>query len=403
MKVTGSLQEKNGIYQMIVRVPDINGNLKQKSKSTRIKVKGKNKREMTANKHKADLMLAEWMETLSQTESYGADKDLIEAIEEWLAVKEKQLRPNSYESYLNTYEVHVKPYFEKKKLKLGDVTARVILQYVRTKEDAGLSRKSIRKHLVILNGVFNEGVALGELNYNPCANITVKDNRDDHFEGTAYDIATAKRLLEAVKGDPIEPAVYLGLFLGLRRSEVVGLRWKDVDMENGVVHIRNTVVRFSTTAEQEKTKSKASKRDLFMPNALKEFLQTVWDRQEEERKLVGRTYSDTEHICQWADGTVFEPNYVSHRFAKLLKKNDLPHIRFHDLRHTAGSMLVNQGHTIKQVQEFLGHEKASTTLDIYTHVSMEGKKDTAQVLDLLLTDAKSTPLPTNPIGAPLPA
>ena len=124
MKVTGSLQEKNGIYQMIVRVPDINGNLKQKSKSTRIKIQGKNKRETTANKHKADLMLAGWMETLSQTESYGADKDLIEAIEDWLAMKKKQIRPNSYESYLNTYEVHVKPYFEKKKLKLGDVTAR---------------------------------------------------------------------------------------------------------------------------------------------------------------------------------------------------------------------------------------------------------------------------------------
>ena len=384
MKVTGSLQEKNGIYQMAVRVPDINGNMKQKSKSTRIKVKGKNQRETRSNKQKADRMLAEWLETLSRSESYGADKDLIESIEDWLAIKKKQLRPDSYESYLNLYHVHVKPYFEGRGLTLGDVTPRVIMQYVRAKEDAGQSRKSIRKHLVILNGVFKEAIAMGELTYNPCANITVKDNRDDHFEGTAYDIPTAKRLLEAVKGDPIEPAVYLGLFLGLRRSEVVGLRWKDVEMENGIVHIRNTVVRFSKVEEQEKTKSKASRRDLFMPSALKEFLQTVWNRQEEERKFVGRPYSDTEHICQWADGTVFEPNYVSHRFAKLLKKNDLPHIRFHDLRHTAGSILVNQGHTIKQVQEFLGHEKASTTLDIYTHVSMEGKKDTAQVMDQLL-------------------
>ncbi|MDO4972959.1 MAG: tyrosine-type recombinase/integrase [Eubacteriales bacterium] len=82
--------------------------------------------------------------------------------------------------------------------------------------------------------------------------------------------------------------------------------------------------------------------------------------------------------------TPFSPDYVSSHFSLLLKNNHLPHIRFHDLRHTAGSMLVNQGHTIKQVQEFLGHEKASTTLDIYTHVSMEGKKDTADVLDLLL-------------------
>ena len=384
MKVTGSLQEKNGIYQMAVRVPDINGNMKQKSKSTRIKVKGKNQRETRSNKQKADRMLAEWLDTLSRSESYGADKDLIESIEDWLTMKKKQLRPDSYESYLNLYHVHVKPYFEGRGLTLGDVTPRVIMQYVRAKEDAGQSRKSIRKHLVILNGVFKEAIAMGELTYNPCVNITVKDNRDDHFEGTAYDIPTAKRLLEAVKGDPIEPAVYLGLLLGLRRSEAVGLRWKDIDMENGLVHIRNTVVRFSTISELEKTKSKASKRDLFMPSALKKYLQTVWDKQEEERKLVERPYSDEEHICQWADGTVFQPDYVSQRFSKLLKKNNLPHIRFHDLRHTAGSMLVNQGHTIKQVQEFLGHENASTTLDIYTHVSVEGKKDTAQVMDQLL-------------------
>ena len=379
MKVTGSLQIKNGIYQMTVRVPDINGNLKQKSKST-----GNNKRETRSNKLKADRMLAEWLDTLSRAESYGADKDFITAIEDWLAVKKKQIRPDSYESYRCNYDVHVKPYFETKNLRLGDVTPRVILQYVRTKEDEGQSRKSIRKHLVILNGVFKEAVAMGELTFNPCANITVKDNSDEHFEGTAYDVPTAKKLLEAIKGDPIEPAVYLGLFLGLRRSEAVGLRWKDVDMENGIVHIRNTVVRFTTVSELEKTKSKASKRDLFMPNALKEYLQTVWDRQEAERKLVGRTYSDCEHICQWPDGTVFKPEYVSHRFTKLLERNDLPKIRFHDLRHTAGSILINSGHTVKQVQEFLGHEKASTTLDIYTHVSMEGKKDTAEMMDHLL-------------------
>ena len=384
MKVTGSLQVKNGIYQMTVRVPDIYGNMKQKSKSTKIKVQGKTQRETRSNKLKADRMLAEWLDTLSRAESYGADKDFITAIEDWLAVKKKQLRPDSYEAYRCNYDVHIKPYFEPKHLTLGEVMPRVIFQYVRAKEDEGQSKKSIRKHLVILNGVFKEAVAMGELTFNPCANITVKDNSDEHFEGTAYDVATAKKMLEAIKGDPIEPAVYLGLFLGLRRSEAVGLRWKDVDMENGIVHIRNTVVRFKTVSELEKTKSKASKRDLFMPNALKEYLQTVWDRQEEERKLVGRTYSDTEHICQWPDGTVFKPEYVSHRFAKLLKKSDLPKIRLHDLRHTAGSILINSGHTVKQVQEFLGHEKASTTLDIYTHVSLEGKKDTADMMDQLL-------------------
>ena len=385
MKVTGSLQEKNGIYHMTIRVPDINGVLKQKSKSTKIKTKGANQRETRANKIKADRMLAQWLETLSASESYGGDRDFIMAIEEWLAEKKRTIRPDSYESYQCNYYKHIKPYFEPKKLRIEEVTPRIIQRYVREKEESGQSRKSIRKHLVILNGVFKEGIALGELTFNPCANVKVKGKDEERFEGTAYEIPTAKKLLNAVKGDPVEPAVYLGLFLGLRRSEVVGLRWKDVDMENGIVHIRNTVVKFNTVSELEKTKSRASKRDLYMPNALKEYLQTVWDRQEEERQLTGRAYSEDEHICQWADGTVFQPDYVSRRFAKLLEKNHLPKIRFHDLRHTAGSMLVNSGHTIKQVQEFLGHEKASTTLDIYSHVSLEGKKNTAVAMDELLT------------------
>mgnify|MGYP002860245253 CR=1 FL=1 len=381
MKVTGSLQEKNGIYQMTVRVPDINGNMKQKSKSTRIKVKGNNQRETRSNKQKAERMLAEWLETLSRIDSYGADNNLITAIEDWLAMKKKQIRPDSYESYICNYNVHIKPYFEKKNLTLGDVTPRVILRYVRAKEDEGQSRKSIRKHLVILNGVFKEAVQMGELIYNPCTNITVKDNSEEHFEGTAYEIDTAKKLLEAVKGDPIEPAVYLGLYLGLRRSEAVGLRWKDVDMENGIVHIRNTVVRFTTISEMEKTKSRASKRDLFMPSALKEYLQTVWDRQEEERKLVGRPYSDSEHICQWADGTVFEPNYVSHRFTKLLKRNNLPMIRFHDLRHTFATLALEHGMDVKTLSTVIGHTSSQITLDVYSHITADMQKKAARAIE----------------------
>ena len=198
----------------------------------------------------------------------------------------KRIRADSYESYRCNYEVHIKPYFEKKNLTLGDVTPRVIYQYVRAKEDEGQSKKSIRKHMVILNGVFKEAVMMGELTYNPCANITVKDNQEEHFEGTAYGIDTAKKLLEAVKGDPIEPAVYLSLFLRLRRSEAVGLRWKDVDMENSIVHIRNTVVHCSKTLEQEKTKSKASKRDLYirLPPRCKDYDGCV-DRWEDKRNL----------------------------------------------------------------------------------------------------------------------
>ena len=188
----------------------------------------------------------------------------------------------------------------------------------------------------------------------------------------------ARHLLEAIKGDPIEPAVYLGLYLGLRRSEVAGLRWSDVDFEKGVVHIRNTVVRFSSVSEQEKTKNHSSRRDLYLPSGLRDYLL-------ENQKFPGVKISEKAHICQWPDGSPYKPDYISRRFKKVLQRSGLPLIRFHDLRHTAGSLLINNGQSILQVQNFLGHKKASTTLNIYSHIYMEGKKETALKIDELLS------------------
>ena len=102
------------------------------------------------------------------------------------------------------------------------------------KETEGQSPASVKKHLVILNGVFNEAIKMQEMTYNPCAMIT--PSRGEKFCGHSYTAEEARQLLVAVEGDPVEPAVYLGLYLGLRRSEVAGLRWMDVDFDNNQVH-----------------------------------------------------------------------------------------------------------------------------------------------------------------------
>ena len=122
-----------------------------------------------------------------------------------------------------------------------------------------------------------------------------------------------------------------------------------------------------------------------MPNGLASYLRTKQAKREATFRLLNKDISGDDHVCSWPDGRQYEPTYISVRFKKVLNKIGLPVIRFHDLRHTAGSLLINDGHTVKQVQEFLGHENASTTLDIYSHVSVDGKKNTAQKLDELLT------------------
>jgi integrase len=387
MKVTGSLQIRKGTYYMMVRVPDQNGKQKQKLKTTSIKVVGKNQRETRQNKLQADKMLSSWIEELSVEKDHISDKQFIFCIEDWLERKKRRVRLDTYEAYQCYYDNHLKPFFEPRNLKIDEVTPRLIQKYVDQKEKEGQSPNSINKHLVVLNGVFKEAAALQEVSFNPCANITIS-RIEEEFHGTAYEPADAKRLLAAIEGDAIEPAVYLGLYLGLRRSEVVGLRWGDIDFEHNVVHIRNTVVRFKTISEMEKTKSRASKRDLYLPKGLKQYLLSLRIRTETHRQLFGKAYHGGEHICQWPDGRTYTPDYVSRRFKRILELNNLPQIRFHDLRHTAGSLLINQGQSVKQVQEFLGHEKASTTLDIYTHLSFEGKKDTGEKLDELLSGAK---------------
>lgn len=386
MKVTGSLQIRSGTYYMMVRVPDVNGIQKQKLKTTGIKVTGKNQRESRQNKLQADKMLAAWIEELSAGKIQPSEKLFILCIEDWLERKRRRVRLDTYEAYQCYYDNHIKPFFEPRKLKIDEVTPRLIQKYIDQKEKEGQSPNSINKHLVVLNGVFKEALALQEISFNPCSNVTVS-RIDEEFHGSAYEIGDARRLLAAIDGDAIEPAVYLGLYLGLRRSEVVGLRWGDIDFEHNVVHIRNTVVRFKTISELEKTKSRASKRDLYLPNGLKYYLLLLRKRTEANKEMFGKVYNGCDHICQWPDGRSYTPDYISRRFKRILELNGLPHIRFHDLRHTAGSLLINKGQSVKQVQEFLGHEKASTTLDIYTHLSFEGKKDTGEKLDELLSDA----------------
>ena len=388
MKATGSLQIRNGKYHMFMRIQQSDGAMKQKSKTTGIPVSAKTKKEERANRVAAEIMLSEYLQDLSKCSVYKGDVLFTDAISGWLERKKNEIRFDTFESYICNFNAHIRPYFEPLRLQCGDVTTLDIKRYVAAKQNAGLSAKSIRKHLVILNGLFKEAVGLGELTFNPCSNVTVKSGCDEEFEGAAYTLEQAKELIEVVRGDPIEPVVYLGLYLGLRRSEIIGLRWKDVDFENNIVQVRNTVVQFREVSEAEKTKSKSSRRNMFIPDGLRAYLQQRYDAMKEIKASFGVQLSDDDHVCEWPDGTPYKPAYVTNRFRHVLARNGLPRIRLHDLRHTAGSLLLGEGADIKQVQIFLGHKRASTTLDIYAHVLTDGKKDTAQKLNSLFAVKK---------------
>lgn len=382
MKVTGSLQKKGSVYYAVLRLPADNGRWKQKWINTEVKVGGKTKREETANYNKASKILQQNILHYEQQAVLQSDEMFLTIVEEWLERKKLSLRQNSYEAYKSYLDNHIRPYFEPMKLKINDVTPRHIQRYIDTKQKDGLSSNSVRRHFVILNGALDTALKLCLIPFNPCDRIDLPKKKK--FESKAYSLDQANCLLACIVGDPIEPAVMLSLYLGLRRSEAVGLRWQDIDFETETIKIRNTVVRTYTLVEAECTKSEASKRDLHMSETVKKYLQKLKKKQIENKLLLGPEYVDSDHVCVWPDGRLLSPDYVSRRFATILKNNGLPHIRYHELRHTAGSLLLSGGQSIKNVQAYLGHEKASTTLDIYAHVMGDAQKETANQLEGML-------------------
>lgn len=381
-RVTGSIQNRNGIYHMVVRYTDFDGQIQQKTKSTKIPV-GSKRKERQENKEQAIMMLGNWKKELIETKALQANRKLMQAIDEWMESK-KKLRANTYSGYQSYIKNHLKPYFRTRNKYLYEYTVRDMQKYIDFEEREGRSAQSIKKYVVILNGVFNDAIRYGEIAVNPCDKV--KYPSTTKFKGKAYTATQAQALINGIKNDPGKPGIMLALFLGLRRSEVAGLRWQDVDFQSNLVHIRNTVVRFSKLLEEEHTKSESSRRDLIMPTQLKEYLLELKAEQDHNRELCGDSYIDSGHVCQWPNGKAHSPDYIYSRYKRIQKELGLPDIRLHDLRHTAGSLLINSGKSAKQVQEFLGHEDVSTTLNIYTHTDTASLEDTAAAMDFILSN-----------------
>lgn len=373
--MTGSLQAKHGKYYVVVRLPDGNGKTKSKWVPTGIEDKPGNKRKA---QQKQIEILADLNKRLK--EPTADNTPFVDWLDTWLAEKAKEVRENTIEGYKLYAEKHIKPFFEAKGTTLATLTSQDIEEYYKAMTEEGQSPNSIARHKAVISGALKEAHRKKLIPYNPMVDAIAP--RRKRFVGKSYSKAEAQQLLKAIDNEPLKPAIILGLYYGLRRSEICGLRWSDIDFEAETVKIRNTVVKTTKLIEHERTKSEASKRTLSLIPETVDYLKKLKRQQDLFRAKPGKDkHPDPQrHVCVHSNGKPFSPDYVSQGFANLLKRHNLPPLRFHELRHTAGSLLIENGRSVKEVQELLGHERASTTLDIYTHLSVEGKKETAKAM-----------------------
>lgn len=369
--MTGSLQEKRNKYYIILNYK-VDGKRKQKWISTGLDVKG--------NKRKATQILIEMLKEYDDEKLIGSSKMLFaDFMLEWLEVIKPSVSASTFCSYERVVKGHIIPYFREKKLTVQDLRPLHIQKYYMEKLKE-LSGNSVLKHHANIHKALSYAITIQLIHYNPSENVVLP--RKIKYRSAYYRVEQINKLLTIVRGTSIETPVLLTSYYGFRRSEVLGLKWSAVDFKENVIHVDHTATLVGTKVlYDDSTKTKASHRTLPLDKDVKSYLQKLKKKQLEDKLLMGNCYDDNDYICKWQDGHLLKPNYVTQAFKKLLEKNDMPPIRFHDLRHSSASMLLKLGYSIKEIQEWLGHGDYSTTANIYAHLQFESKINMAKGIE----------------------
>lgn len=390
--VAGRLQEKNGYFYIVLSYKDSSGKRKEPWFKTGLKVKG--------NKRLAEQMLLEYRTNfntitgrLKSQEKEEQKSPLLfgDYISSWLEKRKHEISPTTYVGYHYSINKIIKPYFNEKGILLESITPADIEQFYRNTMSGdeyhqGVTGKTaIHYHAYIrkcLQDAFKEGL----ISYNP-ADLAKRPIAEEYI-ANYYNIDEIKTMLKAVKGTPIEFACHMASYYGLRRSEIVGLKWSAFDFTYNTVTIRHTISSATIDGKyqiiaQDRTKTKKSYRTLPISQELKDLLFKMKREQEENKKFFGNAYNHTydEYVYVNKQGDLIRPDFISQNFPIVLRNNHLKKIRFHDLRHSCATMLRHLGVRMEDIQQYLGHSNIVTTQKIYAHFEQE---QNARSLELIV-------------------
>jgi len=375
--MTGCLQIKNGMYYIVLSIYE-NGKRKRPWIPTGLPAKG--------NKRKAEQMLRDKLHEYELKSGIVRSEILLsDYIRHWLTIAQRKVDPVTYQGYELLAKSHILPYFDSTAVLLQDTTTAILQRYVdekaahgRKNGRGGLSARSLRLHKNILHQTMDEAVKAGLLSSNPCQHLILP--KVERYQSSYYSAEQLQQLFDAIRQEPIYPLVKIAALYGLRRSEVLGLKWDSIDFDAGTLTIRHTVSKVTEVVEKDKTKNASSFRSFPLVPEASALFQAAKKEEAENRRLFGKSYQENEYVFKWPDGHTYSPDYVTEKFSLLLKKHGLPHIRFHELRHSCASLLINTGFNLKDVQEWMGHSDIKMTANIYGHLDVGRKQSMAQML-----------------------
>ncbi len=279
-------------------------------------------------------------------------------------------------------------------IKLGEMNRNIVQEFLNKKLESGVKGATIKQYYHALHSAFTYAVKSEMLEKHPMDKMTMP--RADRHEATFYNQDELNGLFEVFKDDDMEIVVHIAAYYGLRRCEILGLRWDAVDFKNKTITIQRKVVNVYDDDGVERLyvetrlKTNSTRRTLPLIPHIEEMLLAKKKSEDYFRKTFGKEY-DTEYegfICRRPDGKLLTPDFVSTHFDYIIKTKGLRHLRFHDLRHSCASLLLANDIPMKAIQEWLGHSNFSITANLYSHLEYNAKLASAETIARVLGGEK---------------
>ncbi len=313
----------------------------------------------------------------------------------WLEnVARPNTRPKTYDAYEYMVRHRLKPALGDKVL--SKLTPDDVRAFMKAMTEAGLSAKTVKHLRDTLRCALNVAVRDNLIVRNPAA--LVKPPRPVPHEMQVFSPDLARLFLDLSHGNRLEALFTVSISLGLREAEGLGLRWADIDFEKAALSVRYQLQRVDGKLKLTEPKTDKSRRTICLPNVTLSALTAHKLRQDAERRVAGSRWVETGMVFTTRIGTMLDQRDMLREFYRILSTPDpkdpepdlkkkrklLPRLRYHDLRHSAATLLLAQGVPMKTVQEILGHSNFSTTANVYAHVLPAMKQEAAAQMDALL-------------------
>jgi integrase len=317
---------------------------------------------------------------------YQGSKTLLkDYLHDWLDNSKMALRPKTADGYERIMQKHIIPHLGD--IPLKDITPHQIEKFYASLVEAGVGTRTVRMVHSVIHRALERAVFNLMLTRNPSAHATLP--RYTHGEMKVLDEIQVNQFLVAAIGSPFVALYHLAVKTGMRQGEILGLRWSDLQWGNGRLYVQRQLqdLRGEGYIFQE-PKTRSGRRTIQLGEGTLQALRDHREHQQLQKAFAGSRWQDNDLIFPSKLGTPLDPSNLRLDFNRVLERAGVPKIRFHDLRHTCASLMLNNGIPVIVVSRILGHSKPSITLDIYGHLYNEMQEEASRLMDELVSPVK---------------